>query len=243
MELVKEFPTEFLKPADYNPRIMDEAEHEKLDNVMKYFGLVDPIIFNTKTGNIIGGNQRYTHIKERKTGFALLLGDIGWYFTEEDLKLETDADEKALNIALNEISGKFDNTLLQPLVVDILETDTPLDCFTDSKLSEILNIKLDEMGLDNNSVNENGNNDNPEYNKVPEKQKKKTYYLKEGDEWIIGTHKLIVGPVDEDQQILVGVNGSDLKITLSSSESIEDELYLFEQHNKEVIKSNNPDYS
>lgn len=244
MELVKEFPTNFLKPADYNPRIMDEEEHEKLDDVIDYFGLVDPIVFNTKTGVIIGGNQRYQHIKERKTGFALLLGDIGWYFTEEDLKLETEADEKALNIALNEISGKFDDKLLQPLVEDLLESDAYLEFFPDAKLSEILNVKFDDMDLNNNSVNEGGNNGgNGEYNKHEEKQKKRTYYLKEGDEWMIGTHKLVVGPVDEDQQVLVGIKGSDLKITLSSDESVEDELILFESHNKETIESNKPDYT
>lgn len=239
MELKKDFPTSFLKPAEYNPRIMEEKEHEQLEEVINYFGLADPIIFNTKTGVIIGGNQRYEHIKNRKEGYALLLGDIGWYFTDEELKLETEADEKSLNIALNKISGSFDNSLLIPMMEEILITDTPLIGFDDEELNSFLDVDLDvDWGDEKLGEKEVG-----EYNKYDLHTKTNTFYLKEGDEWNIGNHKFIVGHVYEDsEKINMSVKGSDLKITVSSAENVDEEMYLFMSKNKEVIKDNKPDY-
>lgn len=241
MELKKDFPTSFLVPAEYNPRVMEEHKHEQLDEVLDYFGLVDPIIFNTKTGVIIGGNQRYEHIKKKEKGFALLLGDIGWYFTQEELKLESEADEKSLNLALNKISGRFDNELLKPLVEEIIETDAPISYFEDEELSSLLNIDFEEIELEEETTITEGNE---LYQEKKEQHKNQTYYLKEGDEWRIGTHTLKVGPVNPDQEkINLTIKGEDLRITLSSTENVEDELLLFKSHNKEIISNNKYDYN
>ena len=241
MELIRDFKTSFLKPAKYNPRIMDEAEHERLNEAIEYFGLVDPVIFNSKTGVIIGGNQRYEHIKSISRGIALILGDIGWYFTEDNLKLKSEADEKALNITLNKLSGRFDKGLLKPIVEEIIDTDVPLIPFTDVEVNDILE-GFDDGGLSNDGVNESGQSDDGEYDKKELKHKGQTYYLKEGDVWNIGPHKLIVGEADETQDTHLSIKGTDLKITLSSTESIEEEQLLFIKHNKEVISNNKPKY-
>jgi hypothetical protein len=240
MEFKKEFPTSFLKPSKYNPRIMEEKEHEKLDEVIEYFGLVDPIIFNTKTGVIIGGNQRFEHIKHQEQGFALLLGDIGWFFTEDDLKLESEADEKALNLALNKITGYFDEPLLVPMLEEIIEADDIPIVFDDVEISDMLGIGFGDVPVDDDKPKGEGNE---EFEEFVEKHKTATFYLKEGDEWWIGSHKLIVGEVDEQsQKINVTLKGSDLRITVSSTENVDEEMYLFQSNNKKVIKTNKPDY-
>lgn len=240
MELDKKFKTSFLKPAKYNPRMMDEEEHQELEEAINYFGLVDPIIFNTKSGVIIGGRQRYEHIKDNEYGYALLLGDIGWYFTEEDLKLDGEADEKALNIALNKIGGKFDNSLLKPMIETLLDTDTPVIGFNDMEINEIV-----EEGFTNIDPEEGFGKELPEkgeYNKEPEQRKVKTFYLKEGDTWNIGNHKLIVGPVDDYQKINVNIKGGDLKVVLSSTDNVDADMYLFMSKNKETIANNSYNY-
>jgi hypothetical protein len=242
MELKRDFPISFLKPAKYNPRIMEETEHEKLDDVIKYFGLVDPVIFNTKTGVIIGGNQRYEHIKDQEKGFVLELGDISWYFTEEDLKLETVADEKALNLALNKITGYFDDSLVTPMIEEISITDTPLTFIDDEEISRLLG-GFDDVKLDTGDGETDGRYDKDgEYAKKQEKHKQQTFYLREGDEWNIGTHKFIVGPIDENQKINITIKGSDILIGLSSTENIDEEMYLFMSKNKQVIEDSKPNY-
>lgn len=100
-----------LKGAEYNPRIdlkpgMDE--YEKLKKSIKEFGYVEPIIVNDRTGNIVGGHQRLTVLK-----------DLG-YKEVDVVHVDLDeAHEKALNIALNKISGKWDDNKLEELLKDI----------------------------------------------------------------------------------------------------------------------------
>ena len=105
-----------IKPAEYNPRNISSEELTKLTNSINEFGLVDPIIINLKNNKIIGGHQRYEvlinqHMLDNDFYGELNLirmGDIGWIFTETDLTVEDEDHEKALNLALNKISGEWD---------------------------------------------------------------------------------------------------------------------------------------
>ena len=100
--------------------IMTEKESAKLRNSLENFGLVDPIVINLKNNHIIGGHQRFEvlidqHLEDNKIFDELnliRLGDIGWVFTDTDLKVESDDHEKALNLSLNKISGEWDTEKL-----------------------------------------------------------------------------------------------------------------------------------
>ena len=102
-----------IKPTEYNPRQISDSDKLKLKNSLKTFGLVDPIIINLKNNNIIGGHQRYDALLDNfmeensfnETLQLLELGDVGWVFTDEDLKIESSDHEKVLNLALNKING------------------------------------------------------------------------------------------------------------------------------------------
>lgn len=98
-----------MTPAEYNPRRRlqpGDREWETLKASIDTFGLVEPIILNDRTGNIVGGHQRY---------FVLL--DSGAEETDcVILDLPPD-DEKILNIALNKIAGRWDTEKL----VEVLE--------------------------------------------------------------------------------------------------------------------------
>ena len=59
--LVKTMPIAELKPADYNPRKdlqPGDAEYEKLKRSLTEFGYVEPVIWNSTTGHVVGGHQR-----------------------------------------------------------------------------------------------------------------------------------------------------------------------------------------
>jgi len=116
-----------LKPAGYNPRKISDAEYSKLEKSINEFGLVDPIIVNLKNNRIIGGHQRYdvlfnefmedTTLNEELK--LLRFGDIGWVFNSTDFTVKSEDHEKALNLALNKISGEWDESKLVPLLEDL----------------------------------------------------------------------------------------------------------------------------
>ena len=79
-----------LKPAKYNPRKIDDAAMAGLEQSMTRFGVVEPIIFNARSGVVVGGHQRLKVLRSQK-------------ITETDVVVvELDEiEEKALNVALN----------------------------------------------------------------------------------------------------------------------------------------------
>ena len=115
MEIVKVDINELISP-EYNPRQITDDEMEKLKNSIKEFGYIAPIIVNKHNNHIVGGNQRYHALKE------MSYDEIDVIFIEE-----TDLNrEKTLNIALNKISGDWDNEKLEELLNELNTSDIEL---------------------------------------------------------------------------------------------------------------------
>ena len=115
-----------ITPSDYNPRKISDKDFNKLKKSLKEFGLVDPIIINLKTNNIIGGHQRFDvfyNENPNKELYLMELGDIGWVLEDTDLKIKDEAHEKALNLALNRMGGEFDIEKLNPLLDELEELE------------------------------------------------------------------------------------------------------------------------
>ena len=124
-----------LHPADYNPRIMlkpGDLEYENIKNSIETFGYVDPIIINSD-GTIIGGHQRYR-----------ILLDLGYDTTQVVVVEASKEQEKALNIALNKITGEWDEKKLTELLIelDLSNIDMQLTGFSEKEL-ENLKLKFD----------------------------------------------------------------------------------------------------
>src|SRR6516162_7486069 len=79
-----------LKPSPYNPRRIDDASLHALGESIERFGLVEPIIWNKRSGRVVGGHQRLRVLREAN------VSDVDVVQVDLD-----DNDEKALNIALN----------------------------------------------------------------------------------------------------------------------------------------------
>jgi hypothetical protein len=56
--IIKEMSVADLKVAESNPREISNRNFQGLKNSIRRFGLVEPIIWNEKTGQIVGGHQR-----------------------------------------------------------------------------------------------------------------------------------------------------------------------------------------
>lgn len=106
-----------LVPADYNPRKMDERARTGLSKSIDAFGLVEPVIWNERTGNVVGGHQRlYDLIAKNVQETDVVVVDL------------PASKEKALNIALNNpaISGQFDGEKLSLLLQELREQEAAL---------------------------------------------------------------------------------------------------------------------
>lgn len=94
---------------DWNPRQITEDELAKLETSLNEFGYIEPIIVNDVNNHIVGGNQRCKALKQ--------LG-----YTEVDVvyvHIEDIHKEKACNVALNKISGDWDNDKLKVVLEEI----------------------------------------------------------------------------------------------------------------------------
>ena len=137
-----------IEPAEYNPRQISAEEKKKLRNSLETFGLVDPIIINLKNNRIIGGHQRYDVLLDmilesenlaEKEFDLIKKGDIGLILDIDDLKLENEDYEKALNLALNKISGVWDYDKLTNLLEDLnlSDLDITLTGFDDINIDNL----------------------------------------------------------------------------------------------------------
>ena len=162
-----------LNPAEYNPRKRlqpGDEEYERLKTSIQTFGYVDPIIINAD-GTVIGGHQR-----------LFVLRDLG--YSEADVAVVdlSKADEKALNIALNKISGEWDEEKLAEIFaeLDAEGYDLSLTGFGEDELSGLLS------GTDADFVDmDKADEDVPEPADEP--------YSRPGDIWHLGNHRLVCG--------------------------------------------------
>ena len=169
---IREIRLSELHPASYNPRKKlkkGDKEYEKIKQSLLKFGYVDPIIVN-KDLTVIGGHQRLTVLKDLdyETAKCVIV----------DLSKE---DEKALNIALNKITGQWDDQLLADLLLDLQESDFNLDLtgFEPPEIDDILsNVHDKDLSDDDFDV---------------EEELKKPTFSKRGDIWQLGKHRVICG--------------------------------------------------
>ena len=169
---IKELSLKELKPAAYNPRKKlkkGDKEYEKIKQSLLKFGYVDPIIVNEDL-TVIGGHQRLTVLK-----------DLDYETAKCVIVNLPKEDEKALNIALNKITGQWDEALLADLLLDLQESDFSLDLtgFEPPEIDDILsNVHDKELSEDEFDV---------------EEELKKATVSRHGDIWQLGKHRVICG--------------------------------------------------
>ena len=193
--LIEKKNTADLLPADYNPRKdlkPGDAEYEKLKRSIEQFGYVEPVIWNKTTGRVVGGHQRLK-----------VLMDMG--MTEVDcVVVEMDEDkEKALNIALNKISGDWDKDKLALLIADLqgADFDVSLTGFEPAEIDDLFKDTLKD-GVKDDDFDLGAELEKPTMSKP-------------GDIWALGRHRLICGDSTkaETYDLLMGSTKANLVIT------------------------------
>ena len=129
---INNIPIGKLKPAEYNPRKISREMLASLKKNITEFGLVDPVVVN-KDMTIIGGHQRFKACLE--------LGHKEIPCVVLDLPK---SKEKALNLALNKITGDWNKVKLEKLLKEIEEIDLSFTGFNDEELAKVLDDILPE---------------------------------------------------------------------------------------------------
>ena len=184
-----------LLPADYNPRKdlqPGDPEYEKLKRSIEQFGYVEPVIWNKQTGRVVGGHQRLK-----------VLIDSG--ITEVDVvvvDMNTEK-EKALNIALNKISGEWDTDKLALVIADLqgADFDVSLTGFEPEELDDLFRddvkggVKEDDFDV--------------------EAELRKPVFSKAGDLWMLGEHRLLCGDSTKPETYELLMNGKKAQLVVT----------------------------
>lgn len=191
---IQKIKIESLKPAEYNPRKdlkPEDEEYQKIKKSITEFGYVAPVIVNSNM-TVIGGHQRLKVLKE--------LG----YTEVECVVLDLDQEkEKALNIALNKISGDWDNDKLEELLAELKQTDIDMDITgfsfdeVDEILKDITGSKEDDFDLDQ------------ALDEIEEPISKR------GDVWILGKNRLMCGDSTQKEDVMHLMNSQEADMLLT----------------------------
>jgi len=208
MEILQ-VPIEELKANDRNPRKIKRSELESLKNSIKEFGFQEPVIANRHPGReniIIGGHQRTKAAealkgklgsriasletemlaadKEQQAGIKVLID--GLKILNEGRIPVTYVDlpkskEETFNIALNKISGDWDEEKLALMLKELLarDADISLTGFAEPEVDKIVD-KYERARKKEEEIDKAP--------PVPANPKSKR-----GDIWKLGTHTLMCG--------------------------------------------------
>ena len=177
-----------LTPARYNPRKISSDALGRLTKSLSELGNLQPITWNAKTGNIVGGHQRL------KCYSALGKDEVEVWAVWLD-----EAQEKAANIALNKLSGEFDLPSLKDLLeeLDTGEIDLDITGFGEDELADLMEQAKPEV----------------EEDEVPEVPVEAI--TKPGDLWLLGEHRLLCGDATKESGLEKLMNGNQANLLIT----------------------------
>lgn len=179
---IQKIKVDKINPAAYNPRVdlqPKDVEYKKLKRSIDTFGYVEPLVWNKRTGNLVGGHQRFKILLEKGVKEV----EVSVVNLDED-------KEKALNLALNKIQGRWDNEKLGELLDELSKTpdfDVTLSGFDIPEISEILD-QLEQVKED-------------QFDFEAEVKKIKNPKTKRGDIIALGEHRILCGDCSKKDDI------------------------------------------
>ncbi len=173
--VIKTVPISSIQPSPFNPRVElqpTDSEYQKLDKSLSVFGYLDPIIWNEQTGHIVGGHQRFRILVAQ--GYKELEVSVVNFSLEQ---------EKLCSLALNRISGRWDDNKLAAIFEEVQklpDLDLSLSGFDSDDISRILD-----------SVGESKDPDDFDFDGAVEAIE--TPVTQRGDVITLGDHRIMCG--------------------------------------------------
>lgn len=168
---IRTVPLDQLHPAGYNPRTISPEAYAGLRESIERFGLVQPIVWNERTGNVVSGHQRLKVLHDR--------GDAETVVVVVDLP---ELDERALNITQNNpaVAGDWDLPKLDGLLAEL--------CIADYNLPA---LRLDTLGT--LAPPPTAEPIEAESYEEPADRAQAKWNVKPGDIWECGAHRILCG--------------------------------------------------
>jgi len=199
---IRKIPVSMINPAPYHPKVKlqpGDPEYEKLKRSIEDFGYVEPLVWNVRTGNLVGGHQR----------FKILVNEQGATEIEVSVVDLDETREMALNLALNKIRGDWDEEKLAQVLAELQESDldVTLTGFDQEEVTELLSeyqhIEVEEPVQDDGFDVEKA---------LDEIKEPETRY---GDIWRLGRHVLMCGDSTNKQDVLRLMDGQKAALVVT----------------------------
>jgi len=187
-----------LRPDPANPRRISDAELESLTKSLAEFGFVEPILARRQDSTVIGGHQRL--VAARRLGLETV--PVVW--------LDIGAEQaRLLGLALNRISGEWDQELLARLLADLQredDIDLSLSGFSEDELKDLLR-----------SLDARERRERPESFDLDDPLEKATKKpgTKPGDIWLLGEHRLLCGDATKAEDVSRALDGKQAAMTFT----------------------------
>ena len=195
---IESVDAESLHPDPANPRRIGKEELEALTRSLREFGFVQPVLARKADSVVIGGHQR-----------LLAARRLGWKTVPViflDLSVE---QSRLLNLALNRISGEWDQELLACMLAELRpveDIDLSLSGFSEEELGKLLKSldvrekkeRVETFDLD-----------------AALEAARAAHVAQRGDLWRLGDHRLLCGDSTnvEDMERLLGEKKTAMAFT------------------------------
>jgi DNA modification methylase len=192
---VEEVPIDLLRPDLANPRRISDEELDSLERSLRQFGFVQPVLARREDSTVIGGHQRL--VAARRLGLTTVP------VTYLDISIE---QARLLNLALNKISGSWDDALLARLLADLQtnpDIDLTLSGFGEDEIKDLLR-----------SLATREKREQVESFDLGEALEEATRSprSKPGDLWALGDHRLACGDSTDPGAVARLLDGAEPKL-------------------------------
>jgi len=192
---IEQVPIDQLRPDPANPRRISDEELDSLERSLRQFGFVQPVLARREDWTVIGGHQRL--LAARRLGLATV--PVTWL----DLSIE---QAHLLNLALNRISGSWDDALLARLLADLQSSpdiDLSLSGFGEDEIKDLLRSletrekreQVESFDLDEALA-----------------EATRTPRAKLGDLWLLGDHRLACGDSTNPEAVARLLGGAEPRL-------------------------------
>ena len=192
---VEVVPIDLLRQDPANPRRISAEELDSLERSLRQFGFIQPVIARRDDGTVIGGHQRL--VAARRLGLKTV------HVTYLDISVE---QARLLNLALNKISGSWDDALLARLLADLQATpdlDLSLSGFGEDEIADLL------RGLEVREKRERV--ESFDLDEALE-EARRAPRAKSGDLWVLGDHRLACGDATDPATVDRLLDGAEPRL-------------------------------
>jgi DNA modification methylase len=192
---VEQVAIDLLRPDPANPRRISEEELDALERSLRQFGFVQPVLARREDRSVIGGHQRL--VAARRLGLTTV--PVTWL----DVTVE---QARLLGLALNKISGSWDEQLLARMLADLQaapDVDLTLSGFDEDEVKDLLR-----------SLETREKREQVESFDLDEalEEARRAPRTRTGDLWVFGEHRLLCGDATNAEDVARLLDGAEPKL-------------------------------